>query len=249
MTASGPGFISLQVRDIEASAGLLREVPRTHPPAPARPTPSSSARRPPPSPCATPMPGVDLNSGAQLGLGIGVWMHAPDAQQIHDTLVADGFTIASRPRRRPVRPHLHLRRPRRLRRSPCTTKPDPSACGCRSLMVERALIRHTLLRRRRVRPITARSVRWSTAHPTPDLRPRPAPRRRGSPPRSRFAPNSSRPGCSTAPSASEPRSTGSKPSASMRCRDHVDVALVVAASAIALRPGRPPGRAPSSRSW
>jgi len=96
MTASGPGFISLQVRDIEASAafyekylGFARQAGPPHAVVFAT-TPAAFAVR-------DAMPGVDLNSGAQLGLGIGVWMHAPDAQQIHDTLVADGFTITSAP--------------------------------------------------------------------------------------------------------------------------------------------------------
>jgi len=43
------------------------------------------------------VPGVDLDSVAQLGLGVGIWMHAPDAQGIHDALAADGITITSAP--------------------------------------------------------------------------------------------------------------------------------------------------------
>ncbi len=42
-------------------------------------------------------PGVDLESVTQLGLGVGIRLHAPDAQGIHDTLVADGVTIISAP--------------------------------------------------------------------------------------------------------------------------------------------------------
>jgi predicted enzyme related to lactoylglutathione lyase len=96
MTASGPGFISLQVRDIEASAafyekylGFARQAGPPHAVVFAT-TPAAFAVR-------DALPGVDLNSGAQLGLGIGVWMHAPDAQQIYATLMADGFTITSAP--------------------------------------------------------------------------------------------------------------------------------------------------------
>ena len=45
----------------------------------------------------SPLPGVDLDAVPQLGFGIGVWLHAPDAQGIHDTLLADGVTITSTP--------------------------------------------------------------------------------------------------------------------------------------------------------
>ncbi|CAD6008700.1 VOC family protein [Agreia sp. COWG] len=96
MTASGPGFISLQVRDIDASAafyelhlGLTRQAGPPHAVVFAT-TPAAFAVR-------DAAPGVDLDSGAPLGLGIGVWMHAPNAQEIHDALVADGVTIVSAP--------------------------------------------------------------------------------------------------------------------------------------------------------
>lgn len=50
--ASGPGFISLQVRDLDA---------------------------------------------APLGFGVGVWLHAPTTQEVHDAMAADGVTITSTP--------------------------------------------------------------------------------------------------------------------------------------------------------
>jgi catechol 2,3-dioxygenase-like lactoylglutathione lyase family enzyme len=95
-TASGPGFISLQVRDIEASAafyekylGLTRQVGPPHAVV-FDTTPAAFAVR-------SALPGVDLDSVGQLGLGIGVWLHAPESQEIHDTLVSDGFRITSDP--------------------------------------------------------------------------------------------------------------------------------------------------------
>ena len=117
MTASGPGFISLQVRDIDASAAFYEKY-------------LGLARQPGPphaivfdtSPAAfavrDAVPGVDLDSVAQLGLGIGVWMHAPDAQRHPRHARRRRIHHHVRPRRRPVRPHLHLRRPRRLRDHP-----------------------------------------------------------------------------------------------------------------------------------
>jgi len=95
MTASGPGFISLQVRDVPRSAAFYERylgfARQAGPPAAVvfDTKPASFAVRPP-------LPGVDLESGS-LGQGVGVWMHAPDAQAIHDTMVADDVDIASPP--------------------------------------------------------------------------------------------------------------------------------------------------------
>jgi predicted enzyme related to lactoylglutathione lyase len=96
MTTSGPGFISLQVRDVPAAGAFYEKyLGFTRQDGPPHAyvfgtTPAAFAVR-------GPLPGVDLDSGAPLGLGIGVWMHAPNAQEIHDTLVADGITITSAP--------------------------------------------------------------------------------------------------------------------------------------------------------
>lgn len=96
MTASGPGFISLQVRDLSTAAafyeqylGLVRQAGPPHAVVFAT-TPAAFAVR-------EAAPGVDLESGAPLGLGVGIWLHAPDAQAIHDTLAADGIEITSAP--------------------------------------------------------------------------------------------------------------------------------------------------------
>jgi predicted enzyme related to lactoylglutathione lyase len=97
MPATGPDFISLQVRDLESSAafyeqylGLVRN-PAGPPHAVVFDTkPVSFAVR-------DPLPGVDLNAIEQPGEGIAVWLHAPDAQQIHDALADDGVTIVTEP--------------------------------------------------------------------------------------------------------------------------------------------------------
>jgi predicted enzyme related to lactoylglutathione lyase len=95
MTVSGPGFISLQVRDVERSAafyehhlGLTRQAGPPHAVVFAT-TPAAFAVR-------TALPGTDLDA-SPLGRGIGVWLHAPEAQAVHDRMVADGVTIASEP--------------------------------------------------------------------------------------------------------------------------------------------------------
>ena len=41
--------------------------------------------------------GVDLDAIAQPGQGMALWLHAPDAQDIHDALAAAGPTIISAP--------------------------------------------------------------------------------------------------------------------------------------------------------
>lgn len=95
-TASGPGFISLQVRDLDAAGGFYEKyLGLTRQPGPPHAivfgtTPAAFAVR-------SAAPGVDLDSVSQLGLGVGIWMHAADTQGIHDTLAADGITITSAP--------------------------------------------------------------------------------------------------------------------------------------------------------
>ncbi|MDT0170986.1 VOC family protein [Pseudarthrobacter sp. BRE9] len=95
MPVTGPDFISLQARDLDASQafyehylGLVRS--------PAGPphavvfetTPIAFALR-------DIVPGTDLASVAQPGMGAAIWLHATDVQAIHDALVADGYPIVS----------------------------------------------------------------------------------------------------------------------------------------------------------
>jgi catechol 2,3-dioxygenase-like lactoylglutathione lyase family enzyme len=97
MAATGPDFISLQARDLDASQafyekylGLVRS--------PAGPphavvfdtTPIAFALR-------DIIPGTDLDSVAHPGMGTAIWLHATKVQAIHDALAADGHTIVSAP--------------------------------------------------------------------------------------------------------------------------------------------------------
>ena len=43
------------------------------------------------------VPGTDLASVPQRGIGAAIWLHATDVQAIHDTLVADGHPIVVTP--------------------------------------------------------------------------------------------------------------------------------------------------------
>jgi len=94
---SGPGFVSLQVRDVAAAAdfyeqkvGLKRD-PLVFPGAVAflsTPIPFAVRQLP---------PGVNLDSLPTLCLGIAVWLKAADGQVAHDALSKAGVTILKPP--------------------------------------------------------------------------------------------------------------------------------------------------------
>ena len=97
MPALGPDFISLQVSDLEGSAafyqnhlGLTRSEAGPPHAVVFETKPVAFALR-------ELIPGTDLTSGAQPGLGIALWLHAPDTQDIHDKLVDAGVTITTAP--------------------------------------------------------------------------------------------------------------------------------------------------------
>ncbi|WP_062999684.1 VOC family protein [Nocardia mikamii] len=97
-TVTGPDFIALQVRDVNAAAEFyethlgLRRAPASPPGAVVFDTaPVSFAVR-------TPLPGVDLDAVApRPGVGVALWLHAGDAQQVHDHLAAAGISILAAP--------------------------------------------------------------------------------------------------------------------------------------------------------
>lgn len=97
MPVTGPDFISLQVADLDASQafyeqylGLVRS--QAGPPHAVvfETTPTAFALR-------DIVPGTDLASAPQPGIGAAIWLHATDVQEIHDALVADAHTIVSAP--------------------------------------------------------------------------------------------------------------------------------------------------------
>ncbi|GAA2035746.1 VOC family protein [Agromyces tropicus] len=97
MSTIGPDFISLQVRDLERSAafyeahlGLARaEVSPPHAVVFATQPIAFAVREP--------LPGVDLDALPRPSGGVGLWLRADDAQQLHDDLVAAGTEIAAAP--------------------------------------------------------------------------------------------------------------------------------------------------------
>jgi len=96
MTVTGPDFLALQVRDLERAADFyenqlgLRRVPASPPGAVVFATePVAFAVR-------EPLPGVDLDAGSP-GLGVALWLHADDAQGLHDRLAGTGVRIVAAP--------------------------------------------------------------------------------------------------------------------------------------------------------
>ena len=97
MTAIGPDFISIQVRDLDASQafyerylGLVRS-PAGPPHAVVFDTePIAFALR-------EVVAGVDLAAVPQPGIGVALWLRATDVQAIHDALAADDRTIVAAP--------------------------------------------------------------------------------------------------------------------------------------------------------
>ncbi|AGL18755.1 VOC family protein [Actinoplanes sp. N902-109] len=97
MPVTGPDFVSLQTRDLDASQafyerylGLVR--------APAGPPHAVVfATEPIAFALREVVPGTDLGSVAQPGIGAAIWLHATDVQAIHDALAADGHPIVAAP--------------------------------------------------------------------------------------------------------------------------------------------------------
>lgn len=98
MTVTGPTFVALQVRDLERAAEFyetrlgLKRTPVAPPGAVVFDTkPASFAVR-------EPLPGVDLDAARpNPGVGVALWLHADDAQSLHDSLAEDGVPIRVAP--------------------------------------------------------------------------------------------------------------------------------------------------------
>ncbi len=98
MAVTGPTFIALQVRNIERAAEFyethlgLKRTPVAPPGAVVFDTkPASFAVR-------EPLSGVDLDEARpNPGIGVALWLHADDAQALHDSLAADGVPITVAP--------------------------------------------------------------------------------------------------------------------------------------------------------
>lgn len=95
-TVTGPSFLALQVRDIDAAAAFYEtSIGLTRAPA-SPPGAVVFTTSPVPFAVRTPLPGTDLASG-QPGLGVALWMASTDPQDLHDRLAADGVEIVTPP--------------------------------------------------------------------------------------------------------------------------------------------------------
>jgi catechol 2,3-dioxygenase-like lactoylglutathione lyase family enzyme len=95
MAVTGPDFVALQVRDLEASARFyterlgLRRVPGSPPGAVVFATE--------PIPFAVREPTVDLDAAGRLGWGVALWLKADDIDRLHDDLADHGVAIVTTP--------------------------------------------------------------------------------------------------------------------------------------------------------
>jgi predicted enzyme related to lactoylglutathione lyase len=94
MTALGPDFISLQVRDLEASAAFYSEhLGLTRAPGPEHAVVFATE----PIAFALREPLVDLAAVEHLGWGVALWMKANDPQDLHDAMMNAGVAILVAP--------------------------------------------------------------------------------------------------------------------------------------------------------
>ena len=94
-TLTGPDFVALQVRDLDASARFYRETVGLAA-APGGP-PDAVVFATEPIPFAVRVPLVDLDAVDRLGWGVALWFGCDDADALHARLVAAGVTIAQAP--------------------------------------------------------------------------------------------------------------------------------------------------------
>ena len=131
MAVIGPGFISLQVRDLERSAAFYEHYLGLKRSDAGPPHAVVFGTKPIAFAVRDVVAGDRPGAIAPPGQGMALWLHAPDAQDIHD---------ASPPRhddrlsagRRAVRPHLHVRGPRRLPGDPPRPRLSVLVFGARS---------------------------------------------------------------------------------------------------------------------
>ena len=97
MAVTGPDFIALQVRDLARAAGFYEEVVGLTR-APASP-PGAVLFQTAPIPFAVreAVPGTDLGSGAEPGLGVALWLHDPEVAALHAAVAAAGATVIQEP--------------------------------------------------------------------------------------------------------------------------------------------------------
>ncbi|MEV0355740.1 VOC family protein [Nocardia sp. NPDC050697] len=100
MTVTGPDFLALQVRDVDAAAEFFeRHLGLTRAPA-GPPGAVVFSTAPIPFAVRAPLPGTDLDAG-RAGLGVALWFGTDDADALHERLAGAGIPIAGPPRDSP----------------------------------------------------------------------------------------------------------------------------------------------------
>jgi predicted enzyme related to lactoylglutathione lyase len=97
MTATGPDFISLQVGNLEQAAAFYENVVGLTRAETSPPHAVVFDTSPIPFAVRSVMPGVDLDSIKQPGLGVGLWLHTSDAAGLHSAVVRAGSTVVQEP--------------------------------------------------------------------------------------------------------------------------------------------------------
>ena len=98
MTVTGPDFLALQVSDLDAAAAFYETRLGLRRAAVSPPGAVVFDTTPIPFAVRMPLPGVDIAAARpRPGLGVALWLHADDAQKLHDDLAAAGVAILAPP--------------------------------------------------------------------------------------------------------------------------------------------------------
>lgn len=92
---TGPDFVALQVRDLEASGRFYGE--RLGLERASGGPPNAVVFRTEPIPFAVREPAVDLDAVERLGWGVALWLRCDDAQELYGSLREAGVGIAQEP--------------------------------------------------------------------------------------------------------------------------------------------------------
>jgi predicted enzyme related to lactoylglutathione lyase len=97
VTVTGPDFIALQVRDLDRAAAFYEDRLGLHRAPASPPDAIVFATTPVPFAVRDPLPGVDLDTADRPAFGVALWLHATDAQALHDRLATAGVPIVTAP--------------------------------------------------------------------------------------------------------------------------------------------------------
>lgn len=97
MSVTGPDFISLQVSDLEASAAFYKKYLGLTQSQAGPPHAVVFETKPIAFALRDLIPGTQLGPDSKPGLGVALWLHAPDAQEIHNVLLEADVTITASP--------------------------------------------------------------------------------------------------------------------------------------------------------